>query len=152
MEELGPGLYEALITEGLKAQLDALADRVPSRVRDLRAAEAPDRIAWHLSKQLESALADVGDSERVGVGLTVARALLNRLGELLTIDPMAVPADPATVLHAVMRRLPDGRPEEIDEPLDSCGELVPSHAMAIDQLIGRHRSEATARSAPEAGC
>lgn len=74
MEELGPGLYEALITDGLKAQLDALADRLPSRVRGLRAAEAPDRVAWHLSRQIESALADVGDAERVEVGLRVALA------------------------------------------------------------------------------
>src|SRR5688500_5405791 len=117
MDELGPGLYEALITEGLKAQLDALADRLPSRVRDLRAAEAPDRIAWHLSKQIESALAAVGDMERVEVGLNVARASLDRLGELVTVDPSVLPLDPASVLHAVMRRLPDGRQEEIDEPL-----------------------------------
>ncbi|MEJ7844462.1 MAG: DUF3427 domain-containing protein [Acidimicrobiales bacterium] len=117
MEELGPGLYEALITDGLKAQLDALADRLPSRVRGLRAAEAPDRVAWHLSRQIESALADVGDAERVEVGLRVARALLDRLGELVTVDTAAVPVAPATVLHAVMRRLPDGQPEEIDEPL-----------------------------------
>jgi hypothetical protein len=94
MEELGPGLYEALVTEGLKAQLDSLAERLPSRVRDLRAAEAPDRIAWHLSKQIESALADVGDAERVGVGLTVARALLDRLGELVASTPRPFPQIP----------------------------------------------------------
>ncbi|MEO7555639.1 MAG: DUF3427 domain-containing protein [Acidimicrobiales bacterium] len=117
MDELGPGLYEALVTEGLKAQLDVLADRLTSRVRDLRAAEAPDRIAWHLSQQIESALADVGDTDRVEVGLSVARALLDRLGELVTVDRTSLPVDPATVLHAVMRRLPDGRPEEIEEPL-----------------------------------
>jgi hypothetical protein len=74
MEEVGPGLYEALVTEGLKAQLDAIAERSPSRVSDLRAAEAPDRIARHLSKQIEAALADVGETERVEVGLRVARA------------------------------------------------------------------------------
>ena len=117
MEELGPGLFEALMTEGLKAQLDALAERLPSRVRDLRAAEAPDRIGWHLSKQIESALASVSETERVDVGLRVARALLDRLGELVTADPAAVPVSPASVLHAVMRRRPDGSPEEIDEPL-----------------------------------
>ena len=44
MDELGPGLYESLITEGLKAQLDAIASRSPSTVRALRAAEAPDWI------------------------------------------------------------------------------------------------------------
>ncbi len=117
MEELGPGLYEALITQGLEAQLDALAERLPSRVRDLRAAEAPDRIAWHLSRQIESALADIGDANRVEVGLSIARALLDRLGEMVTVDSAALPVDPGRVLHAVMRRLPDGRPEEIDEPL-----------------------------------
>jgi len=117
MEEPAPGLYEVLLTEGLKAQLDALGERSPSRVRDLRAAEAPGRIAWHLSKQIESALADVSEAERVSVGLSVARALLDRLAELLTVDPAVMPADPASVLHALMRRLPDGRPEEVDEPL-----------------------------------
>ena len=117
VEELGPGLYETLITEGLKAQLDALADRLPSERRALQAVDAPDRIAWHLSRQIESALADVGDTERVQVGLSVARALLDRLGELVDVDPSALPVDPATVLHAVLRRLPDGRPDEIDEPL-----------------------------------
>ena len=116
MEELGPGLYEALVTEGLLAQLDALTGQNPVTVRGLRAAEAPDRIAWHLSKQIERALADVDEGDRVAVGLTVARALLERLGDLLTVDPMVLPTDPASVLHAVLRRLPDGRPEEIDEP------------------------------------
>lgn len=117
MAELEPGLYEALITEGLRGKLDELADRLPSRIRDLRAAEAPDRIAWHLSRQIESVLADVGEADRVEVGLNIARALLDRLGEMVTVDPAVLPVDPATVLHAVMRRLPDGRPEEVDEPL-----------------------------------
>jgi hypothetical protein len=117
MDELVPGLYEVLVTKGLMAQLDAIATRSPWRVRDLRAAEAPDRIAWHLSKQVEGALADVGNEERIEVGLRVARSLLERLGDLLPIDPAVIPIDPATVLHAVMGHLPDGRAREIDEPL-----------------------------------
>lgn len=52
MEQLGPGLYEVLDTEGLRAQLDELADRLSPRQRELRAAEAPDRIPWHLSNQI----------------------------------------------------------------------------------------------------
>src|SRR5436190_7569082 len=117
MSEMRPGLYEALITEGLKAQLDGLADRMPSRQRELQAAEAPNRIALHLSRQVELALADVADADRVDVGLAVARALLDRLGDLVDTDAAATPVSPASVLHAVLRRLPDGRPEEIDEPL-----------------------------------
>ncbi|MDQ6617458.1 MAG: DUF3427 domain-containing protein [Actinomycetota bacterium] len=117
MEELGPGLYESLVTEGLKAQLDALVGPLSSERRALRSAEASDRMAWHLSRQVESVLADVGDDERVVVGLTVVRALLERLSELVQIDQTSMPVDPATVLHAILRRRPDGSPEVIDEPL-----------------------------------
>ncbi len=119
MGELGPGLYETLVTEGLRAQLDKLAQRFPSDLRDLRAAEAADRIAWHLSRQVERALADISDGDRVRVGLLVARELLARLGELdkVKIDPNDVPADPAKVLHAIRRTRPDGSPDIVGEPL-----------------------------------
>ena len=104
VEELGPGLYERLLTEGLKAQLDELGESFRSERRGLRAIEAPDRIAWHLSRQIERALADVGDEDRVTVGLAVARALLHRLGELVEVDPSVVPTEPLTVLHAILSR------------------------------------------------
>jgi superfamily II DNA or RNA helicase/HKD family nuclease len=116
--ELGPGLYESLVTAGLQAQLDELAARFAEQRRPLRTAEAADRIALHLGRQIERALADVSDDERVQVGVRVARELLGRLGELLEGgDPRAVPADPAEVLHAVVERLPDGSPRALPEPL-----------------------------------
>jgi superfamily II DNA or RNA helicase/HKD family nuclease len=117
VDELESGLYETLVTEGLKAQLDELSDRLPTKQRSLQSAEAPDRIAWHLSRQIESALADVNDNERVHVGLEVARALLGRLGELVEVDRSVLPIDPATVLHAILRRRPDGTADVINEPL-----------------------------------
>jgi superfamily II DNA or RNA helicase/HKD family nuclease len=117
VEELPAGLYEVLVTEGLKARLDALADSLPTEQRALHAAEAPDRIAWHLSREIERALSDVGESDRARVGIDVARALLDRLGELVEVDPSTAPVDPATVLHAILGRRPDGRPEVIAEPL-----------------------------------
>ena len=117
MEDLGPGLYEALVTEGLEAELDRVTDSLPIGKRPLRSAEAADEIAWHLSRNIEQALADVGDDERVEVGLQVARALLERLGELVETDPTSAPVDPATVLHAILRRRPDGTPDKIAEPL-----------------------------------
>jgi superfamily II DNA or RNA helicase/HKD family nuclease len=117
VDELGPGLYESLVTEGLKAQLEALADELPAEQRGLRSAEAADRIAWHLSRQIDGALSDVPDEDRVEVGLRVARALLDRLGDLVHVDPATVPVDPATVLHAIHRKRPDGSPQPIEEPL-----------------------------------
>ncbi len=117
MEELPEGLYEELLTEGLRAQLEALADPPPTEQRSLRAAEAPDRIAWHLSREIERALSEVGEADRAQVGIELARTLLDRLGDLLGVDPLTAPVDPATVLHAILGRRPDGNPEQLSTPL-----------------------------------
>jgi len=117
VEELPAGLYEVLVTEGLKRRLDALAGGLSTEQRPLHATEVPDRIAWHLSREIERALTDVGESDRARVGIRVARALLGRLGDLIEIDPSAAPIDPATVLHAVLGRRPDGRPDAVAGPL-----------------------------------
>ncbi len=117
MDELVPGIYERLITEGLRAQLDELGKHMPVDERPLNSADASDRIAWHVSRQVERALLDVSDEQRVQVGLQVARALLDRLGDLLQVDPLATLSDPASVLHAILRRNPDGSSAPIAGPL-----------------------------------
>ena len=114
---MGPGLYESLVTEELRLQLDQLADRLPSRERHLTSADAPNRIAWHLSMQVEAALRDLSEDDRVTVGAEVARALLQRLGELTRPEHASIPIEPATVLRAILRRRPDGTPDELSEPL-----------------------------------
>jgi superfamily II DNA or RNA helicase/HKD family nuclease len=117
VEELPVGLYEVLVTEGLKTRLDALQGSLPAEERALQAAEAPDRVAWHLSREIERALSDVGEADRARVGVEVARALLDRLGDLVVVDSSTAPVGPATVLHAILGRRPDGTPEPIAEPL-----------------------------------
>ena len=68
MEELAAGLYEVLVTEGLQARLDELAERLPDRAASAcTPAEAPDRIAWHLSREIERAL-DRRRRDRPGPG------------------------------------------------------------------------------------
>jgi superfamily II DNA or RNA helicase/HKD family nuclease len=117
VDKLEPGLYETLVTDGLRTRLDDLGHRLSPQHRALRAAEAADRIAWHLGQEIERSLGDVGEEDRVRIGLAVARALLDRLGELVAVDPGAVPIDPATVLHAILQHRPDGSPDLIAEPL-----------------------------------
>ncbi len=117
MGELAPGIYEQLVTAGLRAQLDELAGRLPVDERPLSTADAADRISWHLGRVIERALLDVSDRERVRVGVEVARLLLARLGELVDTDVDAAPADPGSVLHAVFRRRPDGSTARVDAPL-----------------------------------
>ena len=142
MEELDPGLYEVLVTEGLRARLAALAGALPVEQRALRAAEAPDRIAWHLSREIERALADVSDDQRAEVGLRVARALLDRLGELVPVDSAAVPVDPAAVLQAILRRRPDRSPDKVAAPLiPLLDTTLLTNAPGEPNLWGQLRSE-----------
>ncbi|MGE0308914.1 MAG: DUF3427 domain-containing protein, partial [Acidimicrobiia bacterium] len=117
MTQLGPGIYEQLITAEIRAQLDALAESLPVVERPLSQADAADRIGWHLARVVERALLDVGEEQRIRIGLEVARALLERLSGIVTIDPGVALVDPASVLHAVLRRRPDGSPNAVEVPL-----------------------------------
>jgi superfamily II DNA or RNA helicase/HKD family nuclease len=105
---MAAGLYERLLTAGLLAELDAIADQRSVDTRPLNSADASDRIAWHVSRQVERALLDVGEERRVEVGVRVARDLLRQLAEHAPTDPAELPIDPGAVLHAILRHRPDG--------------------------------------------
>ncbi len=78
--------------------------------RALHAAEAPDRIAWHLSREIERALHDVGEADRARVGIEVARALLDRSPEWSgTSGPAVAPDAGAFTGQAEVARLGDDR-------------------------------------------
>lgn len=71
------GLYELLLTEALAAQLRELADGYAHEQTALRPAEAPDRIALHLSQVVHRALESLPDSSRVPTAVSLARTLLD---------------------------------------------------------------------------
>ncbi len=103
------GLYEALVTEGLRVQLESLEQDVAHR-EQLRREEVPDRVALHLSRLIEAALATVSDEKRVGVGIVVAREILTRLAELTGVGDLELdmPVQSGDVLRAIGAVLPDG--------------------------------------------
>ncbi|MGH2719628.1 MAG: DEAD/DEAH box helicase family protein, partial [Actinomycetota bacterium] len=117
MEEPSPGLYETLVTEQLQGQLERLGPQLEYRRRPLDPADAPDRIAWYVAHQVQAALKDLNDSERVRQGLQVARAVLDQLVSLAKADPAEAPADPASVLQSILGRLPGGQTAELESPL-----------------------------------
>jgi len=114
---IGPGLYEQLLTEALRSELDLLDGRFNTSSRSLHTAEAADRIALHLSRRIQRTLASVGDSDRVQVGIEVARDLIARLAKIVEAELAEAPVEPGTVLHAVLQRRPDGTTQPIAEPL-----------------------------------
>lgn len=112
-----PGIYEALLTEALRSRLDALGSQLDTSVRTLRQAEAADRIALHLSRHIQQALETVSDSQRVRLGIEVARDLITRLAQHVETDVSDAPTERGEVLHAILERQPDGTPAPIAEPL-----------------------------------
>ena len=117
MDAVEPGLYEALVTEALRARIDRVGDPDRIRCRDVVAAEAPDRLALAIARGVERALFDVPERKRVSVGVDVARALMRTLGEFARVDPGDLLVQPATVLHCVLAGHPDGTPRALAEPL-----------------------------------
>ncbi|WP_437310913.1 DUF3427 domain-containing protein [Sorangium sp. So ce388] len=113
------GLYEILVTEAVASGLRDLDASLEASTGALRPAEAADRVALHLSRIVQRAIAGVPDAERVGVGVGLARRIVDQIEEAIVgaeVRPDA-PVEPATVLRAIAGRQPDGRPETIPEPL-----------------------------------
>ena len=112
------GLYELLITEALEAELSSLGSEYDVQRDDLRAAEAADRIALHLSRVIQRVVAGANDKERVSVGIDIARRVLDELQQKYSADVGPErPIESGALLRAIFGRRPDGRGETIQVPL-----------------------------------
>ncbi len=119
MTKLERGLYEVLLTEALEEQLEDL-DGVLEPIRSiLRAPEAADRIALHLARVIERAVDSIAEGERTNVGLDLARRLIDLICKLPSAAAFGSERPGATgdVLHSLVGRLPDGRPDVVAAPL-----------------------------------
>lgn len=121
MPALGRGLYEVVITEALEAQLESLEDRLIPVRGGLRPAEAADRIALHIARVVERAVAAVDEGRRSEVAIHLARHLIETTIELLPDSRDLArerPSDlPELLLRSIAGRLPDGSPEILEAPL-----------------------------------
>lgn len=66
-EPLPSGLYEVLVTEVLAEQLASLEERPVAGADEVRAGEVADRVALHLSRVEERAIACAPEDQRVEV-------------------------------------------------------------------------------------
>ena len=119
MPSLERGLYEVLVTEALDERLRNLTTTLEPIRTALRAPEAADRIALHLSRLIERVVNNIGEGERTNVGLDLARRLIDLLREMPSADDVGAerPVAAGDVLERVVGRLPDGRPDDITSPM-----------------------------------
>jgi superfamily II DNA or RNA helicase/HKD family nuclease len=114
MAKFEPGLYERLLTESLRRDLDAVPDTFAVAERPLDVGDAADRIALHVGRLVERAVLDLPESQRVTQGVELARRVLARLGAVADGEE---PAQPASVLQAILAHRPDGSVTPLAAPL-----------------------------------
>jgi superfamily II DNA or RNA helicase len=119
MSSLPIGLYDQLVTELLQERLAAGGDAGRARIDALRTAEAADRLALHIARLVERAVAALPESRRVLDGTTLAQRLVDELVRTAGVEALRGerPTVPARRLHAVRGTRPDGQPADIPEPL-----------------------------------
>ncbi|KUL34569.1 hypothetical protein ADL15_15985 [Actinoplanes awajinensis subsp. mycoplanecinus] len=101
-DELTAGLYENIVTESLLAKLADVDEQLIEK-QGIRSAEASDRFARLLAGQVARALDTVPESDRVRIGIEVARSLLEVLHERLPKADSATerPEVPGEALTAI---------------------------------------------------
>jgi HKD family nuclease len=120
-DSLRPGLHEALLTRRLDELLAQLADGLLlAEVAELRDAEAADRVSRHVAGIVARAIDGAPEGQRSDEALRIAAEVISRLQSLIDgkhdLDGDEL-RDPARVLVALLRRLPDGSPQAIERPL-----------------------------------
>ncbi|MEX1105043.1 MAG: DUF3427 domain-containing protein [Ilumatobacteraceae bacterium] len=112
------GLYESLITTALAAGLEGVDTRLIDRA-GLHRAEVANRVALHLSRQIERAVAAVPEGDRVDMAVDLVRAVLAQLSTAVERTDFGTEeiVRPASVLRAITTFQPDGSVREIPTPL-----------------------------------
>lgn len=117
-DDLSAGLYEALVNATIASQLGSVDQRLVER-RALRPADAADRIARYLARQIERALEAVADVDRVRTGIEFSRRLIEELSSRIPRADLAseAPLVPGEVLTSIGDWLPDGSVRRPARPL-----------------------------------
>ncbi len=120
MSKRPPGIYEALITLALSRELDETlgSDCSQDRVA-LRAAEAAERLGWHLGAVVRRSLEGVPEKKRIRAGIRLARELVEWIDRSIEGSEVLddLPLEPGELLRAIEGYRPDGSVEKISSPL-----------------------------------
>lgn len=118
-DALRPGLHEAILTPRLAALLRALpSDGAIPQQAELANAEAADRVSRHVARVLALAIEAAPERERAEQAARLAREIVRALSESVDAGLAdEAPVAPPAVLHALLRRRPDGTPDVIERPL-----------------------------------
>src|SRR5690349_14091138 len=109
MERLPKGAYDRLVTDALYEVLSSPEVSELTEITKLRAPDAADRIALHVSGVIERALDALPDDKRVEMGVQLARRLIERIVEDANAAEFKKdsPHASAAFLRSMRQRRPD---------------------------------------------
>ena len=117
-EGLPDGAYHALVTQALSALLASGDAGQRALVSELRDADAPDRLARHISVLVGAAIGAMRDGDRAVDGAALIGRLIDVLAEFSPSDVAGEQlAPPPRVLEGVRTRRPDGELAALELPL-----------------------------------
>lgn len=113
------GIFEQLLTDALRARIETIPGNLIVECDPLRVAEAPDRLAWHISQVVTKALESIPEDQRVAKGIELIRELVMAIAGAVPRSncQSEVPTLEGEILSAVVERLPDGSAGKMDRPL-----------------------------------
>ena len=142
--EFKPGLYEDLITEGLRVELEKIAPNLVVNEASIDVADLPSRLTRHISRILLRSLESFSDDDVKNLGPNLANEVIKKAHELTTGDARfseLVSSDPK-VLSELSTRLPDGNAKRIDRPITALADTTfLTNAKGEPQLMKQIESE-----------
>lgn len=118
MSDLGPGVYETLVTALVRERLAKVPPDHTVDLDPLHPAEASDRVALHIAKAVHAALEHVDPKRRVNVAGELTQRIvsaLTRTTENESLEDEVLPS-PVQVLNAILAPGPDGRTASVAAP------------------------------------
>jgi len=125
-EELKPGIFDDLVSQGLRIELDKLPESLVAEIDQVDHRNLPGVLSQYVSRVLLDALKSVDPEQRGAVGVatvnTLVRNLIQDFGDVL--DEYSVLEPEPKMLLRVSRLLPDGSAEIIERPLVALRDSV----------------------------
>lgn len=118
MTKLTRGLYQSIVTKALQEELATFDEDLIAQA-PLHKADVADRIATHIARVVEHAIAGIDEDDRVSLALTIAQSLIESTAHQVKDPEIAneLLIHPGSFLTAIRARLPDGRPQVLQAPL-----------------------------------
>lgn len=125
-ESLIPGIYEDLITEGVRVELGKLSTGLVPSPREIDSTEIPEVLTRHASRLLARILESLNDEDRKITGTQLVNRVIQEIffdANVADAQSEMISATPS-ILTAVTKSLPDGNAENLVRPLLSLADTT----------------------------